>query len=243
MIIFGSSNIGMVRKDNQDSYLFDTVGNDVGFAVVCDGMGGPSDGKIASSIAVNSFSKFMAELTLDSNGEKIKETFQKAIDCANKEIYNKSLRDDKLYGMGTTLVSSVIVKDTGYFVNVGDSRAYLIRDGSIRRISHDHSAVQQLVDNGMLTESQARNHPNKNIITRALGVEESVSFDFFTERVFPDDIVLLCSDGITNYIDDLEIPFETVKRKSNIETIPQKLIELANSRGGADNSTVVIMKV
>lgn len=155
MIIFGSSNIGMVRKDNQDSYLFDTVGNNVGLRLFCDGMGGPSGGKIASSVAVNSFSKFMTELSYDSNGEKIKETFQKAIDCANKEIYNKSLGDDKLYGMGTTLVSSVIVNDTGYFVNVGDSRAYLIRDDSIRRISHDHSAVQQLVDNGML-QSTAR---------------------------------------------------------------------------------------
>lgn len=243
MIIFGASNTGKVRKDNQDSYLFDTFGSNTGFAVVCDGMGGPGGGKTASSIAVNSFAKFMSSLTDNCDEEKIKETFQKAIDCANKEIYNKALGDASLKGMGTTLVSSVIVKDTGYFVNVGDSRAYLIRDGSIRRISHDHSAVQQLVDNGMLTESQARNHPNKNIITRAMGVEENVCFDFFKEKVYNNDMILLCSDGITNYIDDLEIPFETVKRKDNIETIPQILIELANSRGGADNSTVVIMKV
>ena len=243
MIIFGSSNIGKIRKDNQDSYLFDTLNDNIGFAVVCDGMGGPGGGKTASSIAVNSFAKFMSELSNTTDEKNIKATFQKAIDCANKEIYNKSLSDESLKGMGTTLVSSVIINDSGYFVNIGDSRVYLIRDGVIRRISHDHSAVQQLVDNGMLTESQARNHPNKNIITRALGVEQNISFDFFTEKIFKDDMVLLCSDGITNYIDDLEIPFEAVKQKNNIETIPQKLIELANSRGGADNSTVVIIKV
>lgn len=243
MIIFGSSNIGKVRKDNQDSYLFDTFDNVSGYAVVCDGMGGPGGGKIASSIAVGSFARHMPQLSCDTDEEKIHEIFKSAIDNANKEIYNKALSDRSLKGMGTTLVASVIIKDNGYFANVGDSRVYLIRDGNIRRISHDHSAVQQLVDNGMLTESQARNHPNKNIITRALGVEENVSFDFFSEKIVQDDIILLCSDGITNYIDDLEIPFETIKRKDSIETIPQELIELANSRGGADNSTVVIMKV
>ncbi len=242
MIIFGSSNVGKVRKDNQDSYTFDIIDDNLGFAVVCDGMGGPGGGKIASATAVKSLAKHLASVTCDFDEIKIKETFNNAVASANSEIYSKALNDQSLTGMGTTLVSAVVINDTGYFINVGDSRAYLIRDDSIKRISHDHSAVQQLVDNGMLTESQARNHPNKNIITRALGVEQNVSFDFFKEKILPGDIILLCSDGITNYIDDLEIPFEAVKRKDNIETIPQKLIELANSRGGADNSTVVIMK-
>lgn len=242
LIIFGSSNVGKVRKDNQDSYTFDIIDDNLGFAVVCDGMGGPGGGKIASATAVKSLAKHLASVTCDFDEIKIKETFNNAVASANSEIYSKALNDQSLTGMGTTLVSAVVINDTGYFINVGDSRAYLIRDDSIKRISHDHSAVQQLVDNGMLTESQARNHPNKNIITRALGVEQNVSFDFFKEKILPGDIILLCSDGITNYIDDLEIPFEAVKRKDNIETIPQKLIELANSRGGADNSTVVIMK-
>ena len=107
-------------------------------------------------------------------------------------------------------------------------------------MTKDHSAVQQLVDRGLLTPSQARNHPNKNIITRALGVEQSVDCDISIIPIISDDKIILCTDGITNYIDDLELPFEAMK---NIETIPQRLIELANSRGGADNSTVVVIKI
>ncbi len=242
MIIFGSSNVGKVRKDNQDSYTFDIINDNFGYAVVCDGMGGPGGGKIASSAAVNSLAKHMSSANDGFTESEIRQIFDNAVACANTEIYNKALNDPSLTGMGTTMVCAVIINSIGYFINVGDSRAYLIRDGSIKRISHDHSAVQQLVDNGMLTETQARNHPNKNIITRALGVEQNVSFDFFKENILLNDMILLCSDGITNYIDDLEIPFEIIKRKDNIETIPQQLIELANSRGGADNSTVVIIK-
>ena len=242
MTIYGSSNIGMVRNDNQDSYLFDAPVDKFAYAVVCDGMGGPGGGKIASSIAVNRFSSAISQLHSTDSENTVKDTVKLAIDSANEDILSKASSDDGYAGMGTTLVSAVIIDKTGYFVNIGDSRVYLMRDDSIRRISHDHSAVQQLVDSGMLTESQARNHPNKNIITRALGVEKEAHFDFFTETLKSDDIIILCSDGITNYIDDLEISFETLRQK-NLECVPQKLIELANSRGGADNSTVVLIKI
>jgi len=242
LIIYGTSNIGMVRQENQDSYMFDSFSNTVGYAVVCDGMGGASGGKMASSIAVNAFASNILRIGDNCDEDKLKSTLDLAIESANGDIYFKGLQDENLKGMGTTLVSVVVINDVAYFANVGDSRAYIIRDDVIHRISHDHSAVQELIDQGMLTESQARTHPNKNIITRAIGVNEKIEYDFYKENLLPDDIIVLCTDGMTNYVDDLEIPFEIVKQ-TNLENVPQRLIELANSRGGSDNSTVVIIKI
>ncbi len=240
MIIYGSSNIGKVRKDNQDSYMLDTLQNGIGYAVVCDGMGGASGGKVASLNAVNLFTSLIVDLKPDMPEQQILDTFEKAIKKSNFEIYNKSLNNPELVGMGTTLVGAVVVGNKAYVVNIGDSRCYLLHNDVIKRITKDHSAVQELVDQGVLNEAQARNHPNKNIITRALGVDYDVEYDVFIEDVSKNDFLLLCTDGITNYIDDLEIPFEIIK---NPETAPNRLIELSNSRGGADNSTVVIIKI
>ncbi len=222
--------------------MFDTLNQSLSYAVVCDGMGGHSGGKTASSTAVSVFASNIIGVADDFSESKLESILKQTISSANHEIYNKSLSDSNLTGMGTTLISAIVTNDEAYFVNIGDSRAYIIRDEIIKRVSHDHSAVQEMIDQGYLTESQARNHPNKNIITRALGVEDYIEYDLFKEKVTTNDIIILCTDGITNYIDDLEIPFEIIK-SNNIETVPQKLIELANSRGGADNSTVVIIKI
>ena len=235
----GKSNIGNVRSDNQDSYLMDKLDNGVAYAVVCDGMGGANGGKIASVTAVNTFSQSISKIDLSMKETELERFFSLAVNDANNEIYQKSISDD-LRGMGTTLVAAVVIDKKIYVINIGDRRCYLLRDDSIVRITKDHSAVQELIDKGFLTENQARNHPNKNIITRALGVDREVECDIFTFDVVENDILLLCSDGITNYIDDLEIPFEILKSP---ETAPQHLIELANSRGGSDNSTVVIIKI
>ena len=240
MIIFGSSNVGLVRSENQDSYVLDTFDNGIGFAVVCDGMGGASGGKIASITAVNNFSSVVCEINTEMNTDEIVAILDKAIKTANIEIFNKSNTDPSLCGMGTTLVAAIVILNKVFILNIGDSRCYILSDDTIRRVTRDHSAVQELVDQGMLTESQARNHPNKNIITRALGVDKSFEYDLFVETVSSGDIILLCTDGITNYIDDLEIPFEII---NNPETVPQRLIDLANSRGGADNSTVVVVNI
>ncbi len=240
MIIFGSSNVGLVRAENQDSYVLDTLDNGIGYAVVCDGMGGASGGKTASLTAVNNFSSVISDISLDMSSDDIVGILDKAIKSANAEIFSKSNLDKNLHGMGTTLVAAVVIHNKVYIVNIGDSRCYILSDDKIRRVTRDHSAVQELVDQGMLTESQARNHPNKNIITRALGVDRTVDYDLFVENVKKTDIILLCTDGVTNYVDDLEIPFEIIK---NPETVPQRLIDLANSRGGSDNSTVVIINI
>ncbi len=239
-MLFGSSNVGLVRNENQDSYVIDTLENGICFAVVCDGMGGANGGKIASLTAVNSFSSIVSCICPDMSRESISTLLDNAIEKANIDVFNKSNTDKELRGMGTTLVAAVVIQNKVYILNVGDSRCYILKNDKIRRITRDHSAVQELVDHGMLTETQARNHPNKNIITRALGVERNVEYDLFIEEVDDGDFILLCTDGVTNYVDDLEIPFEIIK---NPETVPQRLIDLANSRGGADNSTVVIINV
>lgn len=238
-MIYGSSNVGLVRSENQDSYAIDTLKNGVCYAIVCDGMGGASGGKVASLTAVNSFASAIEDISADSSHDSIVLTLSNAIKSANVDVYKKSVDKKNLHGMGTTLVAAVIVDNKAYIVNIGDSRCYILSDDQIKRVTRDHSAVQELVDQGMLTETQARNHPNKNIITRAIGVDKSVDFDLFVEVLHDNDYILLCTDGITNYVDDLEIPFEIIK---NPETVPQRLIDLANSRGGADNSTVVLIK-
>ena len=242
LVIYGLSDIGKVRRENQDSYFFDIKNQNNAVAVVCDGMGGVNGGKTASLTAVNTFASVFSDISDSLDIQTIKTTLNNAIEKANLEIYNKAKNDPSLIGMGTTLVACFIDNKNAYFVNIGDSRAYLLRDDKIRRISKDHSAVQELLDKGLISEKQARNHPNKNIITRALGVSESVEYDLFIEQLQSDDIIILCTDGVTNYLDDLEIPFEILKLV-NIESAPQKLIELANVRGGADNSTIVVIKI
>lgn len=240
MIMFGASSVGMIRTDNQDSYVLDTLDNGISYAIVCDGMGGAKGGKTASITAVNELSDAMTKLSAKMSDNAIESVLLTAVKSVNSYIYNKSKTDESLEGMGTTLVAAVFIRNKVFVLNIGDSRCYIIRDGSAVRVTTDHSAVQMLVDSGMITPSQARNHPNKNIITRALGVEQDVKCDTFVVDTQKDDRIILCTDGITNYIDDLELPFEAMK---NIETIPQRLIELANSRGGADNSTVVVINI
>jgi len=240
LIMYGASSVGKVRADNQDSYVLDTLDNGICYAIVCDGMGGAKGGKTASLTAVNELSGAMEKLSPDMSDNALQSVLLTAIDSVNNSIYTKSTSDKELEGMGTTLVAAVLVGDKMLVLNIGDSRCYIIRDDSAIRVTKDHSAVQLLVDSGLLTPSQARNHPNKNIITRALGVEQSVECDISVLQIKAGDKILLCTDGITNYIDDLELPFEMMK---SIETIPQRLIELANSRGGADNSTVVVINI
>ena len=238
--MYGASSVGKVRADNQDSYVLDTLDNGICYAIVCDGMGGAKGGKTASLTAVNELSGAMEKLSPDMSDNALQSVLLTAIDSVNNSKYTKSTSDKELEGMGTTLVAAVLVGDKMLVLNIGDSRCYIIRDDSAIRVTKDHSAVQLLVDSGLLTPSQARNHPNKNIITRALGVEQSVECDISVLQIKAGDKILLCTDGITNYIDDLELPFEMMK---SIETIPQRLIELANSRGGADNSTVVVINI
>jgi len=236
--VIAQSDIGMVRKENQDAFWVHQVDNDTVIAVVCDGMGGARGGQQASAMAVEAVRKIFLTLL---QTEKIDVVFQQAVELSNRYVYRKAYEDPDLTGMGTTLVLALVKGGVAYFANVGDSRGYHIKNGSIKQITKDHSAVQELVDSGHITERQAKLHPNKNIITRAIGIEEEVAYDFYQVEVEVGDVLVLCSDGLSNHVDENEIQFEI--SGGDFEHLAKRLVGLANSRGGEDNITVVAVQI
>jgi protein phosphatase len=227
-----------VRSENQDAFWYDQPDTGVALAVVCDGMGGARGGQQASALAVQTVREQF--LNLPKN-YKIDAIFNKVVQTSNQNVFNAALENEELTGMGTTMVVAWLLQDKAYFANVGDSRGYHITNGGISQITKDHSAVQELVDSGHLTERQAKIHPNKNIITRAIGIEDEVEFDLFEVPVSQGDIIILCSDGLTNHVDENEIQFEA--SGGDFNDLAKRLIELANSRGGTDNVTVVAIQI
>jgi protein phosphatase len=236
--IIGNSDIGKVRKENQDAFWIHRFDDQSCIAVVCDGMGGARGGQQASSFAIETVRAYFED---KSSSEKIKKSFDKVVSDCNKLVFEQSNQNEALYGMGTTMVMVYIKDKTAYFSNIGDSRAYHIKNGSICQITKDHSAVQELVDSGHITERQAKIHPNKNVITRAIGIEENIEYDYFESAVSPGDIILLCTDGLTNNVDENEIQFEA--SGGDFEDLSTRLIELANHRGGTDNITVAAVQI
>lgn len=238
MRVIGKSDVGMVRKENQDAFWSEQLDARTSIAVVCDGMGGAHGGQEASTLAIASLKNTLLHL---KPNEKINAVFDHAIKECNQAVYTESQKNDELSGMGTTLVLALVKEENCYVVNVGDSRAYHITNGSINQITKDHSAVQELVDSGHITERQAKIHPNKNVITRAIGIGDEIEYDFFEVSVSSGDIILLCSDGLSNYVDENEIQFEV--SGGEFDDLAIRLIHLANSRGGTDNITVTAIQV
>lgn len=238
MRIVGNSDVGLVRAQNQDAFWIYQPDNTAGLAVVCDGMGGARGGQQASALVIRTISDyFEAHSLIEGKDEAFREIVQKS----NQNVFDEAAKNPELTGMGTTLVAALVQQNQVCFVNVGDSRGYHITNGSINQITKDHSAVQELIDGGFLTERQAKIHPNKNIITRAVGVEDEVEYDLFEITVSPGDVIILCSDGLSNLVDENEIQFEASGGK--FEDLPKRLIDLANSRGGTDNITVVAIQI
>jgi len=242
MIFAALTDKGNVREKNEDSYYVSQIDNTKLF-IVADGMGGHKGGEIASKSAINAiadyFKKYYVKWPKDNNS--IKEFIKNAMKFANKEVYNKACSDCDLNGMGTTL--TLLVIESGYYFigHIGDSRAYLIRNNSIKQLTEDHSFVEELVKMGKITEEEARVHPQKNIITRALGIDEDIDIDVISDKIFIDDIIFLCSDGLTNMLTDEQILSEFSKN-INLETICQNLIDAAKLNGGYDNITIVAFK-
>lgn len=238
MRIIGDSHIGMIRKENQDAFLIEQVSSECCAGFVCDGMGGANGGSYASHTAVAT----LREIIHQKNAFKDPKALLLGAACeCNGRVYEESQKNDACKGMGTTLVAAIANNLSVDLINVGDSRAYHIRNGGVLQITKDHSAVQELVDSGHLTESQARIHPNKNIITRAIGIEPSVEADYYHIDVEKGDIIILCSDGLSNFADENEIQFEV--SGGVFDDLTTRLIDLANSRGGADNITVVAIEI
>ncbi|QEY35898.1 Stp1/IreP family PP2C-type Ser/Thr phosphatase [Caproiciproducens galactitolivorans] len=241
MKIYSKSDIGLIRQTNQDACKSGIFPDGAAWAVVCDGMGGVNGGNIASSIAVDCISDQMqSSYTPGMSDNAIKDLITTAIYNANLTIHEKAKGDAELNGMGTTVVAAILSNGLAHIAHAGDSRAYLLGKDGIKQLTVDHSMVQEMVNNGDLTEQQAKIHPQKNIITRALGVEPSILIDYCEKEFLAGDLLLICTDGLTNYVDAEQI--YQLSGTMNAESLTEKLVMLAKDCGGGDNITVVIIE-
>ncbi len=242
----GLTDIGRKRNHNEDSYLID---DELQLYVVADGMGGHAGGGTASRMAVDTIDRELRSSRVAKDDPFLKsailqesplpEIIRLAVERACISIFNAAQEDPRLAGMGTTVIALLIRDNQAFFAHVGDSRAYLIRGELIQQISEDHSLVNEQIKAGMLTPEEAKHSRYKNIITRSVGFEEEVQVDVMGLIAQPDDIFVLCSDGLANMIEDDEL--RDVVQHSSFEEAPRKLVELANERGGDDNVTVILV--
>ena len=246
---FGKTDIGSVRDNNQDSFFVDyldcDIGEEVFLAVVCDGMGGAAGGSLASELAVQTFVNELSAGMKNVSEEKLSKDscellLSYAAKCANSAVFETARENPALRGMGTTLVAMMVFRDTVYALNIGDSRLYVIGEDGMCKLTRDHSYVQTLLDQGKISEEQAKVHPNKNVIMRAVGTDASVEADFF--KLHPDrKSFLLCSDGLSNFVDDASME-QTVRESETVREAVNTLVEKANAAGGGDNITAVLIK-
>ncbi len=242
MKAFGLTDVGKVRTNNQDTYFCTILQKEKqAIFVVCDGMGGAQAGNVASELAAQVFADHIKQHIRPQMSKKyMTSVLQNAITFANYETYHKSNSSDEFAGMGTTLVGGILCDDGGLIANVGDSRLYLWQNNSLIRVTKDHSLVEEMLERGEITEQQAQIHPNKNLITRALGTDRKVFADIYDIESGDPLRLLLCSDGLTNLVTDSEIAKHLASGDS-LEDICVKLVDLANSRGGYDNITVLLI--
>ena len=234
---------GCVRSQNQDTYMTHQLDKNTLLCVVCDGMGGAKSGNVASQMAAEVFvQEIQRSWMAGMSKERISQIMQAAVRQANTTVFQQSRQFEEFQGMGTTLVAALIQGKLATVVNVGDSRAYKVDRDGIRQITKDHSMVQLMVDRGELTPEMAKTYPGKNLITRAVGTESTVVTDVFQLEVEKDDCLLLCSDGMSNMMDDQEILFEVV-HGVNKEGCCQRLLDIATGRGAPDNVTSVLIMI
>ena len=238
MKIFSMTDVGRKREMNQD-YVFATdesLGTLPNLLVVADGMGGHKAGDFASKYTVEVLKEELKHTLKDGPEEILKDAAQ----TANHKLIEKADEDINLEGMGTTLVAATVIDHTLYFINVGDSRLYLLNK-DIRQLSRDHSLVEEMVRLGGIKPEEAKHHPDKNIITRAVGAEDKVEPDFFTVELQEGEIVLMCSDGLTNMLEDEEIRMIISGARDLVEKA-ESLVEAANANGGRDNISVILIE-
>ena len=239
MKAYGMTDIGKKRVVNQDNIYVSTrpVGNLPNLFVVADGMGGHKAGDYASRYATDAVVE-----SISANSETdIKKIITKAVEDANSLVFKKSAENEDFRGMGTTLVIAAISGDELTVANIGDSRLYLIEGSSIKQLTQDHSLVAEMVRMGQIDEQEARRRPDKNIITRAIGISEVIHADFFKSKVKSKEYVLLCSDGLSNMLEDSEM-LSAVTSSDPLEKKTSMLIDLANQKGGKDNISVIIIE-
>lgn len=241
MKVYSKSDIGLVRENNQDYYDVKWFSDESLAAIVCDGMGGANGGSTASHNTVDFISDKLKTLVPETMAEEEVKTLMLDItQDVNLKIFQKAQSDSDLLGMGTTIVFVIIVKNTVHLVHAGDSRAYIISKRSIKQVTRDHSIVQELLESGEITKEQAQHHPRKNVITRALGVYKNLNLDYSQCELKENDFLLICTDGLTNYLNDDELL--NVVSNFGEENAVDEFISEAKNRGGSDNITVVLIR-
>ena len=238
MEVWGITHRGAVRKQNQDSFSIKKLEDGRVIGLVCDGMGGALAGNVASSMAVDLFMENFLSAAADTED---RERMQHAAALANEQVFQRSTQDPECMGMGTTLVAALAGEHSATVINEGDSRAYHISPTGISLVTRDHSLVEDLVRRGDLTREEAKHHPNKNLITRALGAEPVLMTDCFCQELAEGDYLLLCSDGLSNVVEEQEMLYEVIHGGED-DTCCQRLLEIALERGAPDNVTVVLIR-
>lgn len=238
MWMMGDTHVGQKRHNNQDVFLAEQLNSKM-LIMVCDGMGGEQGGAVASELALEAAA---AMIRRDLNENMSEDSIRMVLECsgaaANSVVFEEAQKDSSLSGMGTTMVGAVVEKDCAHFIHAGDSRAYLLRDDLLTQLTVDHTVVQMLIDRGEISQNDAMDHPQRHYITRAVGVAAQLHYDIFSIDLLPNDTILLCSDGLYNYMSHEDICALTaiaVKRHSI-----SPLIDRANENGGGDNITAVV---
>ena len=242
MKVFTKTDVGMVRSMNQDSFLIsENQDNGLNLYILADGMGGHKGGEIASKVAVKAVSKYITEKfdEISKDKQSILDLLEESIEFANSAIYEESEEDEELQDMGTTLEVLLIYKRKIYIGHIGDSRIYRIRKNRMKKITTDHSYVEKLIQDGEITREESYHHPKKNLLMKALGTDETVEPDLLYTVLNKNDILIICSDGLTNMVREEKI-FDIVK-ENNSDDVTDVLIDEANNAGGLDNITVIVI--
>ena len=252
MEFYGMTDIGKKRADNEDMFETLNIGDNAVLLVVCDGMGGVAGGAEASKKATEVFCrevKAFAEKNMRGGSfvvadpdTEIPMMLENAASSANFEVWQIGQDNKELHGLGTTIVAVFVTGKTAYIINVGDSRAYLVRENEIKQLTHDHSLVQLLLDRGEITAAEAEKHPGHNVITKAIGVLLNCEPETYKEKLQAGDVLLLCSDGLYGMVSEKEIS-KTVSTDESLKTRVGKLIAMANDFGGEDNITAVLAEI
>ena len=235
------SDIGKVRKENEDSFYIPNPDDEIKLFLVADGIGGQSHGKFASMMSIEEIIKYFIKNYSNYNNHS--ELLTDAIKFANNSVLDLANSRQEFSGMGTTLVSALINNDELLLSNAGDSRCYIIRKDIISQLTVDNSYVQYLLEQGAISTAEAHNHPQRNLITKAVGLEKNIDIDVDCIKLYPGDILLLCTDGLTTMLSDEDILHIILKKRSNLEQATGLLIKKAKDNGGTDNITAILVEV
>ncbi len=240
IFVIGKTDIGKMREENQDRYRVSMLGDTAAFAVVCDGMGGANSGGLAADITSDIiYERINLSYRHEMESKSIKSLLTSAFYAANSVVYRRSQEEQENFGMGTTCVAVLVRNGTAHVASVGDSRAYILNDSGITQITNDHTVVEYLHSKGMIDEGEMKTHKMRNLITRAIGIEENVDADYFEVDAPLGSVLLICTDGLTNYCSD-ELIYSIVYKRP-LEQAIGELIEYSNTRGGKDNITAVLI--